>query len=651
MKNFKRLFTAFSIMTMLICNGYYSTAQITNWRLIGNSGTNPSLNFIGTTDLRPLKFRINNIPAGELNPVNGNTGFGINTLLSNTTGTGNVAIGTNALYYNKTGRNLVAVGDSALFNFKSFLPIPANTAIGSKALFSATGAYKSTATGYQSLYSSSAGYDNTANGYQALFSNLTGNSNTGIGSRSLYANTTGSRNTAIGTNADVGNGSLTNATAIGYGTIVSASNSLILGSGANVGIGTSAPLNKLHVVGGATITQGLNVQDGSIYVYGPKYGIQATATGTGNNTYGVYGVGYTGVYGEGYTGVRAVSTNNGYAVWATSSGGYGVYAASDYSFGVYGTSGDAAGVSGFSSNDAGVYGFSGDGDGVFGGSSNGNGVVGLTGSSTSYAGYFAGNVYTTGLYLGSDLKLKKNIKEVDNALNIITQLQPKNFEYREDGSFKQMKLPNGKHYGFIAQDLEKVLPNLVKESQFDTKNSARLNSEQIASEQNTKTGPRSSEKQIKGEIVDFKAINYVELIPIIVKAMQEQNIKIDEQQKQNEDLKKQINELKTIVQSLANGVGINATNSVMLSGASLEQNTPNPFNQSTTIRYKLPAKFVSAQIVITDQTGKVVKQSSISTAGKGMLNIQAGSLTAGIYNYSLMTDGHLIDTKKMILTK
>ena len=50
--------------------------------------------------------------------------------------------------------------------------------------------------------------------------------------------------------ADVSSDNLTNATAIGYNTKVSRSNSLILGAGVNVGIGTGAPQAKLQVNGG-----------------------------------------------------------------------------------------------------------------------------------------------------------------------------------------------------------------------------------------------------------------------------------------------------------------------------------------------------------------------------------------------------------------
>ena len=88
-----------------------------------------------------------------------------------------------------------------------------------------------------------------------------------------------------------------------------------------------------------------------------------------------------------------------------------------------------------------------------------------------------------------------------------------------------------------------------------------------------------------------------------------------------------------------------------LSSAALLQNVPNPYKNSTTIQYNLPAKFSSAQIIITDNSGKILKQVNISGVGKGSVNINASSLAAGTYNYSLWVDGRLIDTKQMVLSK
>ena len=64
------------------------------WLLNGNSGTDPSINFIGTTDNQPLVFKINNQRHGWLG--NSNVFWGINAGFSNTT-ISNIGIGTAAL--------------------------------------------------------------------------------------------------------------------------------------------------------------------------------------------------------------------------------------------------------------------------------------------------------------------------------------------------------------------------------------------------------------------------------------------------------------------------------------------------------------------------------------------------------------------------
>ncbi|MEM6317387.1 MAG: tail fiber protein [Bacteroidota bacterium] len=93
--------------------------------------------------------------------------------------------------------------------------------------------------------------------------NYSGFNNIGIGSNALSLNSRGSNNTAIGNSANVDSDNLSNATAIGAGAIVNQSNALVLGNNANVGIGTSTPNEKLHVVGNVKIEDG-NAQAGYI---------------------------------------------------------------------------------------------------------------------------------------------------------------------------------------------------------------------------------------------------------------------------------------------------------------------------------------------------------------------------------------------------
>lgn len=61
-----------------------------------------------------------------------------------------------------------------------------------------------------------------------------------------------------------------------------------------------------------------------------------------------------------------------------------------------------------------------------------------------------------------DTKIKKNIEPIDNPLQRLIQLEPKKYEYNV-GDYKHLKLQHGSQYGFIAEDIQSVFPDLVKE--------------------------------------------------------------------------------------------------------------------------------------------------------------------------------------------
>ena len=149
----------------------------------------------------------------------------------------------------------------------------ANSFFGERAGNVNTTGYSNSFFGIRAGLSNTTGFNNTFLGDHAGIQNTTGNNNIFIGplagkftkngagnlfigSSAGEANDSGTFNTAIGYGSDVGAPTLTNATAIGYRAMVSANNSLVLGSingvsGAtadtNVGIGLTAPLFKLHV--------------------------------------------------------------------------------------------------------------------------------------------------------------------------------------------------------------------------------------------------------------------------------------------------------------------------------------------------------------------------------------------------------------------
>ena len=214
------------------------------WNLTGNTGTNPSTNFIGTSDAQPLRFRVNNTWAGELDPVTADVFLGLSAGQSNTSaGTGNTGVGGYALQNNTTGYDNTALGGAALItNIDGF----ENTALGRQSLFYNTNGSDNTATGYKALRNNNTGSYNTADGPQALYSNTTGNFNTAIGGNALFNNISGSLNIAIGYNSGTGGpnaATLFNTISIGnYGTfITNASNLAVIGNENTTFIGGKVP--------------------------------------------------------------------------------------------------------------------------------------------------------------------------------------------------------------------------------------------------------------------------------------------------------------------------------------------------------------------------------------------------------------------------
>jgi trimeric autotransporter adhesin len=178
-------------------------AAVNTWSLTGNASTDPVNNFIGTTDAKPLIFRVDNAYAGRID--NGGMvamGIGAANVLSDST---IVAIGYKSLVNNGNGvtssgeaKNNSAVGSKTLLanTIGDY-----NAAFGSSTLTANTTGRKNTGLGSRVLVSNATGIENTATGFGALGSNITGNGNTANGSLAAYANTTGSGNVAMGTGA------------------------------------------------------------------------------------------------------------------------------------------------------------------------------------------------------------------------------------------------------------------------------------------------------------------------------------------------------------------------------------------------------------------------------------------------------------------
>ncbi|PBQ30212.1 hypothetical protein CNR22_00045 [Sphingobacteriaceae bacterium] len=243
--------------------------------------------------------------------------------------------------------------------------------------------------------------------------------------------------------------------------------------------------------------------------------------------------------------------------------------------------------------------------------SNNYGVIAsVSGGAFALAGYFIGDVSRTGTdNFTSDRKLKENIRPLENALDKILQLKPSSYTFKTT-EYKDMNLPAGKQMGLIAQELEQVFPELVK-------NIAAINLPGKAGEE-------------QKNIPEYKAVQYVSLIPVLIAAIQEQQAQIEELKKGN----------------ATTGIttAVNADNVF-----SMSQNEPNPFNSETKINYVLPVKNKEAYLAVYDLTGKQVTSFFLTEKGSASIILTSEKLAAGIYIYSIIADGKVMDSKKMIV--
>ena len=84
---------------------------------------------------------------------------------------------------------------------------------------------------------------------------------------------------------------------------------------------------------------------------------------------------------------------------------------------------------------------------------------------------------------------------------------------------------------------------------------------------------------------------------------------------------------------------------------SLDQVMPNPVKNNAVIRYAIASANSNVLLKITDTNGKIIKQIQLTNTNSGSLNLDCSSLNSGTYYYSLIADGKIIDTKKMVVAK
>ncbi len=448
-----------------------------------------------------------------------NVAIGYRAAELSTVGNNNVAVGNFALRRTGNRSNLVAIGDNALRNNGDFATTPieatANTAVGSKALMENT-----------------LGRSNTAIGNNNLRNNTVGNFNTALGDSALRSNITGNRNTAIGMFADVLSNNLANATAIGYNAKVGASNSLVLGGtgldAVNVGIGTTTP----NAYGHGGTNRIVEIQNDATAGNSQAQLMLTTASITGsigginwaskNITAPDQRAAFIGTLFEAAStpaapkaAVTFYTTNSGAfaeKMRITSAGNIGIGTASPAALLHLNNANSSLRIEGpaLAASGGAAISVGGNGDivvdkpGTIGGrfivKESGN--VGIGTAAPTERLQVVGNILASGTITPSDFRYKENILDIANSLQKVKQLRGVTYNLRTT-EFSEMQFDTKEQIGLIAQEVEKVMPNVVH------------------------TGGNG-----------YKGVEYEKIVPLLIEGMKEQQ--------------KQIDELKLLVQKLLN---------------------------------------------------------------------------------------------------
>jgi hypothetical protein len=207
-----------------------------------------------------------------------------------------------------------------------------------------------------------------------------------------------------------------------------------------------------------------------------------------------------------------------------------------------------------------------------------------------------GNIFMNGVLVStSDQSYKINVNNIDNAMEKIKKLNGVYYNW-DTISYPNMNWESQRQVGFIAQNVDSVLPEVVR------------------------TDPNNK-----------KLLVYDRIVALLVQGMKEQQAQID-----------------SLLTSSGSRINhSNNQNTELSSDVILYQNYPNPFGDETVINYFLPDNVSTAKMVFYDETGRLVKEEVIENRGNGSVTLKTNNLASGIYSYSLEVNGKSIQTRKM----
>jgi hypothetical protein len=258
-------------------------------------------------------------------------------------------------------------------------------------------------------------------------------------------------------------------------------------------------------------------------------------------------------------------------------------------------------------------------------------VYGLACSSTSgnWAGYFDGPTFSPGaVWTASDENLKTNISDLGGATEMLMSLAPKSYFF--DANIDALTLPEGLQYGLIAQELELVIPHAVREV--------------------TTPERLDEEGNVLVESIDIKAVNYSQLIPLLIAGFKEQNDTEANNMAQIEELQSRLANLENSIAITTERISSQTDQAISdkVQKARINQNFPNPFEETTAIEVEVFEEG-SIRVDVVNENGEVIETLRNQTESPGSFELiwNASGQPEGVYFCIIRHNGD-IQVKKMI---
>lgn len=224
------------------------------------------------------------------------------------------------------------------------------------------------------------------------------------------------------------------------------------------------------------------------------------------------------------------------------------------------------------------------------------------------------SIQVANVYQHSDARAKTNIRNIKNlGLNTILRLRPVSYNWKKHDlhteGIAQTRSMNAAYgpeddklqYGFLAQEVESVLPDAVK-----------------------------TDKE------GHKLINYTTLIPLLVQSIQDLKVQLEEQQRLIEDL---INS--------SSVTGISSLSKSLLSKNKIISYSPNPTKGFMTFVVSIPENISDAYIAICNLSGVQEKRYEIPS-NQNSIQVDLSSLNTGLHIASLVISGKIYDSKQIM---